>query len=586
VLFISYYIIHTENLVEELFMSTERLVKWSKEALGFFEKSENKSIELTFMMSQANENQTGEGFEEFVNSINKLGPKINKLVIIDTTFLYRHCVPEFSQHLNENIATIWFLNNRNSINKIQCDVSIESYVKQVNSNLFKQWYNKIVKDFEIVEDFKKLLMHEAKMFFSKGKGSFDECLKFLLEEYAHVCAFLKNRNIVYPRPFSPTMLNVIERYALNITGVHYDVSNRVRKYNGKDLRKDVNEKIVLLLEEKDLKVNFFAINKNGRYIYKNNVYQNTIGKTPYVTDSAAWEISMDIMQKNERRISEEKAPNGNYYLSIKSPLVINGKVEGIIGLAVDITDRKKKEELENKLKMREELYKIAREVSHDIASPLSSLKAVEYIYKEKLEEADLKMLTLAIRSIEKMAGKMLSKYRLNECIEKGRREEVKEKEEEKYIYLSERLLDIVETEKYKKEEEKVEIKLDIEKGKEKVYIRGDEVDFRRMMTNIIKNGVEAMEGKKGEIKVGYKVKEEEEIVEIRVKDNGKGMPKEMVEKLMKGEKIGTTKKDGYGIGTQQIMGTIKAMKGKIKIDSKEGVETEFILTFPEVQKPH
>jgi hypothetical protein len=44
-------------------------------------------------------------------------------------------------------------------------------------------------------------MHEAKMFFSKDKGSFDECLEFLLEEHAHACAFLKNRNIVYPMPF-------------------------------------------------------------------------------------------------------------------------------------------------------------------------------------------------------------------------------------------------------------------------------------------------------------------------------------------------------------------------------------------------
>jgi hypothetical protein len=217
-------------------MPTERLVKWSKESQEFFEKAGDKSVELTFMVSQANESQTGEGFEEFVNSINELSQKVNKLIIIDTTFLYRHCIPEFSQHLNENVATIWFLNNQKHINKIRCDVLIESYVKQINSNLFKQWYNTIVKDFEIVEDFKKLIMHEAKIFFSKGKGSFDKCVEFLLEEYAHACAFLKNRNIVYPMPFSPAMLNIIERYKLNIIGVHYSISNYMRKYNNKNLR--------------------------------------------------------------------------------------------------------------------------------------------------------------------------------------------------------------------------------------------------------------------------------------------------------------------------------------------------------------
>ncbi|MDR1104562.1 MAG: ATP-binding protein, partial [Endomicrobium sp.] len=93
---------------------------------------------------------------------------------------------------------------------------------------------------------------------------------------------------------------------------------------------------------------------------------------------------------------------------------------------------------------------------------------------------------------------------------------------------------------------------------------------------------EAIEGKKGEIKVEVRVGEE---VEIRVKDNGKGMPKEMAEKLMKGEEIGTTKKGGNGIGMQQVRGVIKEMRGKIKVESKEGEGTEFILTFPKAESP-
>jgi sensor histidine kinase regulating citrate/malate metabolism len=57
------------------------------------------------------------------------------------------------------------------------------------------------------------------------------------------------------------------------------------------------------------------------------------------------------------------------------------------------------------------------------------------------------------------------------------------------------------------------------------------------------------------------------------------MPKEMAEKLVKGLEVGTTKEDGHGIGTQQIMSTIKDMNGRVKIESKENVGTEFILAF-------
>jgi signal transduction histidine kinase len=71
-------------------------------------------------------------------------------------------------------------------------------------------------------------------------------------------------------------------------------------------------------------------------------------------------------------------------------------------------------------------------------------------------------------------------------------------------------------------------------------------------------------------------------VEVKVKDNGKGMPKEMIEKLIAGEKIGTTKNEGHGIGLQQIRGAIKSMNGKIEIKSLQDKGTEFVITFPVV----
>ncbi|MDR2251413.1 MAG: HAMP domain-containing histidine kinase [Endomicrobium sp.] len=163
---------------------------------------------------------------------------------------------------------------------------------------------------------------------------------------------------------------------------------------------------------------------------------------------------------------------------------------------------------------------------------------------------------------------MLSKYRLNKNME--------EEKEEEYINVYESLKGIVEDMRYRNKG--VEIKIERE---EIVYVKGDNTDFKRMMVNVIKNGIEAMEGKKREVEVRDIVKGEE--VEIRVKDNGKGMSKEMAEKLERGEEIGTTKEGGHGIGMQQIIGTVKEMRGKIKIESREGEGTEFILTFPKAE---
>ncbi|MDR3306485.1 MAG: GHKL domain-containing protein [Endomicrobium sp.] len=107
-----------------------------------------------------------------------------------------------------------------------------------------------------------------------------------------------------------------------------------------------------------------------------------------------------------------------------------------------------------------------------------------------------------------------------------------------------------------------------------------------MISNLLNNAVDAVEeidNKKGIIKVEYRVNGDK--VEIKIKDNGKGMPKEMAEKLMKGEKVGTSKKSGYGLGMEQAQSVLKAIKGQMRIESKENVGTEFILTFPKVKKP-
>jgi signal transduction histidine kinase len=259
-----------------------------------------------------------------------------------------------------------------------------------------------------------------------------------------------------------------------------------------------------------------------------------------------------------------------------------GKVIRLLGVSFDITQRKQKEELERKLEMQKEIYTIAKEVAHDINSPLTSMKMVEYMSRDRLADKEKKMLELSITSIEAMARKLTEKYKVAKEAELGNVSVVAGRIEEMVIapYLG--ISEVLNRHEYISNKN-YNINYYPDEKNKIVFIKGDYSDFCRMMSNIINNGVEAVEGKKAEIKVGYEVKGEE--VEIRVKDNGKGMSKEMVEKIVKGQEIGTTKKGGHGIGTQQIMGTIKAMRGKIKIESKEGVETEVILTFSECEKP-
>jgi signal transduction histidine kinase len=69
-------------------------------------------------------------------------------------------------------------------------------------------------------------------------------------------------------------------------------------------------------------------------------------------------------------------------------------------------------------------------------------------------------------------------------------------------------------------------------------------------------------------------------VEIKVKDNGYGIPQDVIDKIF--QPFFTTKPagSGTGLGLSLSYDIIKAHRGEIKVESKEGEETEFIIQLP------
>jgi two-component sensor histidine kinase len=161
--------------------------------------------------------------------------------------------------------------------------------------------------------------------------------------------------------------------------------------------------------------------------------------------------------------------------------------------------------------------------------------------------------------------------------------EESETKENKYI-APYSIIDVIESKKYQDQgKNDIDIKFNPDEDNKFVFIRGNFVDFSRMMSNLINNGVDGIGKKGGRIEVSYKVKGEE--VEIVVKDNGNGMPGSMVEKINRGEAVGTTKENGHGIGMEQILKTVRELEGKLEVKSKEGEGTEFILKFLKCENP-
>ncbi len=105
--------------------------------------------------------------------------------------------------------------------------------------------------------------------------------------------------------------------------------------------------------------------------------------------------------------------------------------------------------------------------------------------------------------------------------------------------------------------------------------------IKQVFLNLFNNAAEAINAlpeAKGTITIVARYLEREERVEIKVKDTGPGVPKEVLEKIF--EPHFTTKKDGHGLGLFTCERIIRNHNGKITAQSTPGQGTIFTITFP------
>ena len=110
-------------------------------------------------------------------------------------------------------------------------------------------------------------------------------------------------------------------------------------------------------------------------------------------------------------------------------------------------------------------------------------------------------------------------------------------------------------------------------------VYGDFNQLEQCVINLIFNAIDAMEtGGNLEIRTGFN--QEENLVCISIKDNGKGISKEDLNFIF--EPFFTTKNEGYGVGLglSSAYGIIEKHKGTIVVESTLNAGSEFIIKLP------
>jgi signal transduction histidine kinase len=130
------------------------------------------------------------------------------------------------------------------------------------------------------------------------------------------------------------------------------------------------------------------------------------------------------------------------------------------------------------------------------------------------------------------------------------------------------------------------VKADFDKSIGKINMISQ--DIGRVLLNLYNNAFYALIEKKKQYGDGFEpfisveTKKANGKVEIRVKDNGNGIPQKVLDKIF--QPFFTTKPagQGTGLGLSLSYDIVKAHGGEIKVETKEGEFTEFVIQIPAV----
>jgi signal transduction histidine kinase len=234
-------------------------------------------------------------------------------------------------------------------------------------------------------------------------------------------------------------------------------------------------------------------------------------------------------------------------------------MQSILIAALIFSTRKSEEE---KRSYEISLSKIARQMSHDIRSPLATLNTILDDIKD-IPNEKLLLLEKSIERINEVANSLLQDTRtanvpklittnINHLIRGSVHEKILEYRGDTRIKLTHTI------------------------PVEDLNATLDPIELKRIISNLINNSIDAM--KNNEIEIQIKLDLLAENLVIQIIDNGIGIPAHILSKL--GQCEVTTKTKGNGLGLYHAVESIKNWNGTFDIESSPDSGTRINITFP------
>ncbi|GBE53949.1 sensor protein ZraS [archaeon BMS3Bbin15] len=213
--------------------------------------------------------------------------------------------------------------------------------------------------------------------------------------------------------------------------------------------------------------------------------------------------------------------------------------------------------------------KLAAGVAHEINNPLANISLYAQMLYRKIRDPDTRK---KLKIIEEQADQTATIVK--SLLEFSRQAEPKF-ELVDFNDIVNKTLNILEPQIYLN---KINVKLKLDKNLPKIY--ADPIQIQQVLVNIVTNAVQAMEGK-DDAHLEIITRSKGDKVMIVVRDNGVGILEENLDKIF--DPFFSTKGvgKGTGLGLSVSYGIIENHGGEIKVKSKPGHGSIFIIILPE-----
>ncbi|WP_222983576.1 PAS domain-containing sensor histidine kinase [Flagellimonas meishanensis] len=362
-----------------------------------------------------------------------------------------------------------------------------------------------------------------------------------------------------------------------------------------EIKREENERLLTTLIN-NIPLNVFVKDKDSRKTlvnksecdYLEKSQEDLIGKDDFdLYDAKAAQISreedLEVMRTlkpliGKETISIKKDGRTTNFLTSKIPLLdLEGNVNGLIGISMDITSLKKKEDqLRNLINVtavqNKKLINFAHIVSHNLRSHSANFSMLLNFLEQEDNESEkkhlLKMLAQASDNL------MLTLEDLNEVVTINTNVNL----QKKLLNLNEVVDKVLQDLSTMLKKNRVEIINTVPKNKKVLSVPSY---LESILLNLITNAIKYRDPERNPI-IKIRAAKEKDKTLVQISDNGLGIDlKKHGRKVFGMYKTFHDKKDAKGLGLYIIKNQIEGMGGAITVQSEEGVGTTFNIYFNE-----